>query len=445
MAKKKALVEKLTPSLSEQLAAARSSIAALQKELDIEAALERVRSKTMDMHSSDALPEVVQVLYKESENFGISTFGISLAIFREEENAVEYWFADHLGSNLLQSYKVIGQENKVFKQIWQAWKNSNPQFQVFMEGDEKCDYDTFILEETEFRKLPEDLKEGIRVHETVCFTFTFFKYGYFESVDLQVPPEENKSILTRLAKVFEQTYTRFLDLQKAETQALEAEIQLALEKVRAQTMAMHKTSELKSVIHTLFQQLKGLEFDVTACGLSLFDKNDKSLTIWLAGFGTIAYPQSYYVPYFDHPYYNAQLAAWEKGEKYQVFKFEGALKRSYDELIFSVGEYKNLPTSAKEAILAIDNANNCTAFMKYGMVESVIVGDQALSRHQAEFYSALPKYSNKPTPVSSTSKKRKHRPGKHRSKQPWKELGLVPWPCTKVSNCSKRQRCSFTS
>ncbi len=50
--------------------------------------------------------------------------------------------------------------------------------------------------------------------------------------------QEENEILKRFSRVFEQTYTRFLDLQKAEAQAKEAEIQLALERVRVKTMAM---------------------------------------------------------------------------------------------------------------------------------------------------------------------------------------------------------------
>ncbi len=38
----------------------------------------------------------------------------------------------------------------------------------------------------------------------------------------------------RFGKVFQQTYTRFLDLQKAEAQARESQIELALERVRSQ-------------------------------------------------------------------------------------------------------------------------------------------------------------------------------------------------------------------
>gem|GEM_PF-5045602 len=45
-------------------------------------------------------------------------------------------------------------------------------------------------------------------------------------------------------KTFEQTYTRFLDLQKAEAQAKESKIEVALEKVRSRSLAMHKSDEL---------------------------------------------------------------------------------------------------------------------------------------------------------------------------------------------------------
>ena len=51
---------------------------------------------------------------------------------------------------------------------------------------------------------------------------TFFKYGYLLFITLEQAPEAH-DIFIRFAKVFEQTYTRFLDLQKAEAQAVRAE------------------------------------------------------------------------------------------------------------------------------------------------------------------------------------------------------------------------------
>ena len=58
--------------------------------------------------------------------------------------------------------------------------------------------------------------------------------------------------------------------QRAEAQAREAQIETALERVRASTMAMHKSDELRPVIAMVFEQLKELGFEAPACGLIIF-------------------------------------------------------------------------------------------------------------------------------------------------------------------------------
>ena len=59
--------------------------------------------------------------------------------------------------------------------------------------------------------------------------------------------DEENTTLMRFGKVFQQTYTRFLDLQKAEAQAREAQIEAALERVRSRSMGMQKSEELREV------------------------------------------------------------------------------------------------------------------------------------------------------------------------------------------------------
>ena len=62
------------------------------------------------------------------------------------------------------------------------------------------------------------------------------------NVDFVVPPpEEMANILPKMAAAFDLAYRRFEDLQKAEAQAREAQIEAALERVRSLTMAMHKS------------------------------------------------------------------------------------------------------------------------------------------------------------------------------------------------------------
>src|SRR5206468_2984494 len=67
--------------------------------------------------------------------------------------------------------------------------------------------------------------------------------------------DEENNTLMRFGKVFQQTYTRFLDLQKAEAQAREAKIETSLERVRSKTMAMHNSQDMADTVVTMFNEL----------------------------------------------------------------------------------------------------------------------------------------------------------------------------------------------
>ncbi len=83
---------------------------------------------------------------------------------------------------------------------------------------------------------------------------------------------------------FERTYTRFLDLQTAEAQARESQIQLALERVRARTMAMQKSDELTDVAELLFKQV-----------------NNLGIKTWTTGFNVWSEDNNFYTDYVTNP------------------------------------------------------------------------------------------------------------------------------------------------
>jgi signal transduction histidine kinase len=63
--------------------------------------------------------------------------------------------------------------------------------------------------------------------------------------------ESESAILRRFTKVFEQTYTRFLDLQKAEARAKESRVELSLERIRAQVTGMQESADLLDIVVTM--------------------------------------------------------------------------------------------------------------------------------------------------------------------------------------------------
>ena len=107
---------------------------------------------------------------------------------------------------------------------------------------------------------------------------------------------ESMQILRRMADVFGQAYQRFLDLQKAEAQAREAQIEAALERVRASSMAMHHSSELSEVAQVVFEQLAGLDLSVNQCWIDILSEEHDSVQTWATKFGGEFYPRHFSVP-----------------------------------------------------------------------------------------------------------------------------------------------------
>ena len=91
----------------------------------------------------------------------------------------------------------------------------------------------------------------------------------------------NVEVYERFAAVFDQTYTRFLDLQKAEAQTREAKIEVALERVRSRTMAMFKSDELAETAVVLFKQMIGLGIEPNLLYIAIINDNSGDLEFWI--------------------------------------------------------------------------------------------------------------------------------------------------------------------
>src|SRR4030095_624345 len=97
-----------------------------------------------------------------------------------------------------------------------------------------------------------------------------------------VPLNENEiELFKRFRNVFELAYRRYLDIEKAEAQAKEAQIEAALEKVRSRSLAMHKSDELQEVVHAVFERLNELNFELDTAIIIIFTEGSKDTVWWL--------------------------------------------------------------------------------------------------------------------------------------------------------------------
>jgi hypothetical protein len=246
------------------------------REAQIQLALERVRARTMAMHKSVELAETAQVLFQQLQELGGVPDRIAIGVVDESAGIVNFWSTDQSGSHIDNSFKARLNEPRVMAKTYQAWKEEKKSLVIDLHGDDVKEWIRFAREEMGVVVKDEFINDR-RVHN-----FAFFSHGWILVTTHELQAPETILILERFASVFSLTYRRFLDLEKAEGQAREAQIEAALERVRARSMAMHHSSELHAAADVLFQQLRIFGGNIMNAGIALCNQDADEDEYWLS-------------------------------------------------------------------------------------------------------------------------------------------------------------------
>ena len=247
------------------------------REAQIEAALERVRSRTMGMQKSEELAEVIAQINAEITNLGIRSDNTTLITdikWNEKLDSYCTWFSIP-GKTYSNKFLIPRWQHRLFEKMEEAYRNKIEFYTISCEKEEKNRLLNFYFAETDLKYLPEDRKEFLLnapgwsesavLHKNSGLILHRFSHEAFS--------EEENAVAIRFGRVFEQTYTRFLDLQKAEAQAREAQIEAALERVRSKAMSMHSSEDLNATIGTFYRELEQFSITPRRCGVGLLQKN----------------------------------------------------------------------------------------------------------------------------------------------------------------------------
>ncbi|MDN3657275.1 ATP-binding protein [Ferruginibacter paludis] len=257
------------------------------REAQIEASLERVRSRSMAMHQSAELTDVANVLFQQLRNLGGNLWGCGFVLCMPGSDDDEVWFANENG--VLPPIAIPHTKDPTHKKMYEGWKNKMDLCKNTLEGKALNDHYDYMLSVPSVKTFFENiLASGLSFPTRQTWHAAYFKYGYVLTITLEAYTDEQ--VFIRFAKVFEQAYTRFLDLQKAEAQTREAEIELALERVRARTMAMQHSDELQAASLLLFRQVESLGLPPLACGFNIWDDDRKAATAWMGSISGLLPP-----------------------------------------------------------------------------------------------------------------------------------------------------------
>jgi len=317
------------------------------REANIEMALEKVRSRTMAMQKSDELTDVAGLLFAQVNALGIKTWTAGFNVWSEDNNSyVDYITSPNGG--FIEPYTVHTERAEALRDISDARK-SGVEFDVqYVDGEKiKQLYQALTnLGEKQFEIMLED---GVRFPSHQYEHFVFGSKVSLMFITYEPVPEAH-DIFKRLGKVFEQTYTRFLDLQKAEAQAREAQIETALEKVRSRSLAMHTSNELNEVVRVVFEKLQELNIEMDSTNIHIYKEGTKDFDLWIAT-PAQAYSTIFHLPYFNGPFHNDYYSAKEKGLDFVVIDVPFEEKNAYFRFQFEHSDLKHISEDRKKLII----------------------------------------------------------------------------------------------
>ena len=278
------------------------------KEARIEAALERVRARSMAMHQSTEIGDVAFVLFQQLKSLGGEIWASGFGFCETNSQEDVFWFATEHG--ISPNVKIPNTTDPAHKTMYEGWKNKQELVTLEKGGVELKNHYNYLLTVPDVQPIFQGiLDKGIQFPTWQKWHAAYFKYGYL--LVITTKDYENEAIFKRFAKVFEQAYTRFSDLKKAEAQAREAQIEAALERVRTRSMAMHSSEELKDVIRTIFDQLSAIDIDAEHAGIVVDYQPKKDWHFWVAEHREI--PSKIRIPYLDVIWDRQFTEAKEKG------------------------------------------------------------------------------------------------------------------------------------
>src|SRR6476620_1911885 len=266
----KELSDELKNNLLKAVQKAESELEHKDHELEIEASLERVRVVAMNMKKPDDMLGVCQIISEQLELLGIKEIrNVQTAIFYESKGTyINYEYYRLHDKSLITEVDYLNNE---FISTFASKMMKGPG-EFFTESFKEKALKTWI----EYQKTTSQFADTY-LNTATTLNYYWFSLGPIALGISTYHPlnEEGTNLFKRFLKVFELSYRRYLDIEKAEAQAREARIEASLEHMRAAAMSMRKPEDVIFVCEAMFRQLTLLGFKNIRNAQTAI-KNDKS-------------------------------------------------------------------------------------------------------------------------------------------------------------------------
>jgi signal transduction histidine kinase len=352
-------------ALEKEVAERTSDLVEKNRELEIETALERVRSTSLAMHSSNDLSNVVYVVFTELVKLDAQLDRCLILIVDPQTLGITWYLTGKEGLLSNNGFLVPDNTHPSHQAYLEGWRTKRKKWQYFLAGEEKQRWDAFGFTETELAQLPDFIKADMVAVKAIHLTISSDDFGCLIASSLSPLSETHAGIVERFTIVFNQTYTRFLDLQRAEAQAREAQIEAALERVRSSSLAMHRSEELQGVVNTVVEQLKELNIESDTTNILIFNGELENVELWTGSVSTgKQLNSSWHVSFTENTTLKDIRQAQQSGEEIYFKYLSFQEKNNFFEYLFIHTDFKKLNPERKKFILESKRATIIGALVK---------------------------------------------------------------------------------
>jgi signal transduction histidine kinase len=343
-----------------RLTSAQGQLETKNRELEIESSLERLRSRANAMVKSEELQEIVQLVYEQL--IGLH-FKIDSATFLVDFNVTRWtgWSATP-GNIFATKFFVPDLDHPANNIVREAISEGREFYTQLLTQEEKNKYVSHFFQHLDGPANVESRRKTLLAGTGQARSGVLGRNVILIANNYNATPftEEENAILKRFGNTFDQIYTRYLDIQKAEAQAREARIEYSLEKLRSKTMAMHNSQDVADATATMFKELEDLGVETLRCGI-LIGKENFQMEVWTAKY-TADGKIDLTIGSLDmtlHPLLVENYKAWLNKKSIYSYLLEGSELISYYEEINKTPQY---PSQFQLSSLPIKQFSNSFYF-----------------------------------------------------------------------------------
>ncbi|MFI5188051.1 MAG: sensor histidine kinase [Chitinophagales bacterium] len=278
--------------------------------------MEKVRARAMAMQKPGELVEVAQLLRKEMGLLGVEELETSSIYIHDEiSGTTECWYAiqDIREGNkqLVADYMTIRlPDTWVGREMLKFYNSDEKQTSIVMQGEGRKEWINYCSEHS-------TLLQGYYGDVIPERTYHLLKFsnGYMGAASPGDISAESWELLKRATSVFSLAYTRFRDLQLAETNAKEAVKQSALDRIRADIASMRTTADLDKITPLIWNELSILGIPFIRCGVFIMDDSQKLIHSFLSTPEGKAIA-AFHIPYNSPGNIKQVLSYWQNKKNY---------------------------------------------------------------------------------------------------------------------------------